>query len=46
MIDKHQQNEVIIQDCVQKDIFTIVVADKLDHREDSMSGRYTVHILT
>ena len=40
MIDRQQQNEVVLPDGVQKDVFTMVIADNIDRREETQSGKY------
>ena len=39
MIEKQQQNEVILPGGVQEDVFTVVVADNIDRKEEAMSGK-------
>ena len=39
MVDKQQQSAVILPDGVQQDVFTMVVADNIDRREETLSGK-------
>ena len=39
MVEKQQQNEVILPDGVQKEVFTLVVADNIDRQEETLSGK-------
>ena len=42
MIEKQDQADIILPNGVQKEVFTIIVADNIDRREETLSG--TNHI--
>ena len=39
MIVKQQENEVILPNGVQEDVFRVVVTDNIDHKEETLSGK-------
>ena len=39
MIEKQLKSETILPDGVQEDVFTLVVADKIARKEETLSGK-------
>lgn len=39
MFEKQQQNEVIVPDGVHEDVFTLVAADNINHKDETLSGK-------
>jgi len=40
IVEEQEQGSVILPNGVQKEVFTIVVADNIDRREETLSGKW------